>query len=330
LSYDERQVDDWTQLRDLLESLSQTRRWIFRGQRCASWELKTSLQRHVPQNSDLEAAEQKLFGEFKRRAHTYLAQQLIPKDNDDDGEGEGEWLSLMQHFGAPTRLLDMTNSPYVATYFAVEDESSESHCAVWAIDQRWCLDAAGIVMIEQSEPGVREKFKQQPAAMIVPSPGNHIAHARIRLLRAGLLIKLWMEERLPCVVPYTPNRLSERMSAQQGTFLLPRDVTKPFMECLNTMPDVRQGVVKITIPADHATRGTILERLRAMNIQRASLFPGLEGFAQSFRTLLLEEPEHVRSMRDAKAALDSLKRMLKEKPEDSADDDEEPPAGVGT
>jgi len=47
-------------------------------------------------------------------ASQYIPENLIPDDEDLVG-----WWQLMQHYRAPTRLLDWTRSPYVATYFAV-------------------------------------------------------------------------------------------------------------------------------------------------------------------------------------------------------------------
>ena len=51
--------------------------------------------------------------EFMRCAHLYLTKENIPASND-----KLEWLSLMRHYKAPTRLMDFTYSFYIAAYFA--------------------------------------------------------------------------------------------------------------------------------------------------------------------------------------------------------------------
>lgn len=113
--------------------------YLFRGQGDSRWELQTSLERQTPADMKRSDAEIKLLHEFKRRAHTYLEPQHIPAE-----DNAGEWLALMQHFGAPTRLLDVTQSPYVGIYSAVEEAGTGvESCAVWAINRIWCLEAAG-------------------------------------------------------------------------------------------------------------------------------------------------------------------------------------------
>ena len=68
--------------------------------------------------------------EFRRAYHQFALH--VP-----DRRAILEWLSIMQHHGAPTRLLDFTYSGYVAAYFAVEQAKHD--CVVWAIDGPWAL-----------------------------------------------------------------------------------------------------------------------------------------------------------------------------------------------
>lgn len=50
---------------------------------------------------------------------------------------EWEWYFLMQHYGAPTRLLDWTDGALIALYFAVRDNMGDRNAAVWALDPWW-------------------------------------------------------------------------------------------------------------------------------------------------------------------------------------------------
>lgn len=77
---------------------------------------------------------------------------------------------------------------------------------------------------------------------------------------------------------------------------------------LGTMDGVKRLVVPIS------EQGRALEKLRAMNLTRASLFPGLEGFAQSFRQVLMEEPAEQKKARlTRRFILERLRQSIGEK-----------------
>lgn len=100
--------------------------WLFRGHRCPEWKLETSLERASRRCGQDEAEYEKaVWGEFRRHAHSYL--QRVPADSDTF-----EWLALMQHYGAPTRLLDFTYSFWIALFFAFEEANED--CAVVALN----------------------------------------------------------------------------------------------------------------------------------------------------------------------------------------------------
>jgi FRG domain len=102
--------------------------WLFRGHRCPEWKLETSLERASRRCGVSEVDyERAVWREFRRHAHSYLSR--VPSETDTL-----EWLALMQHYGAPTRLLDFTESFWISLYFAIED--AESDCAVVALDRQ--------------------------------------------------------------------------------------------------------------------------------------------------------------------------------------------------
>lgn len=237
----------------------QRKGWIFRGQRNSAWLLETTLERLIRRlNGNLKEhasiVEGSLLREFIRRFHHYS--DYVPREND-----ELEWFALMQHHGAPTRLLDWTMSIYVASYFALEQ--AESECAVWAIDQNWLHDRCrkhgvqGLIKApDESKPRIERILTEKYRSFdeLFGGPKRSVA-------------------------PANPFRLNQRLTVQKGLFLCPGDISTSFMSNLfNFAPD-HKCVQKIVLPK--RLHAEFIERLSYMNVDRATLFPGLDGFASS-------------------------------------------------
>jgi hypothetical protein len=87
------------------------------------------------------------------------------------------------------------------------------------------------------------------------------------------------------VYPTNPIRMNERLTIQQGLFLTPGDVRKTFWKNLQAVPNYHKYIKKFSI--DKNCHQEILYKLHRMGINRATLFPDLEGFAKSLSTKAL-------------------------------------------
>jgi len=125
----------------------------FRGQSDNSWKLQPSLNRlaHLTDEPALIKRELDIAVEFKTRSRPfldYLEQAFLGHPNDPMSTSA---VAVLQHYGAPTRLLDWSYSPFVALFFAVV-ECPQKDGAVWsfsnteltaAADKNWNVHGIG-------------------------------------------------------------------------------------------------------------------------------------------------------------------------------------------
>lgn len=267
----EYQASDWDNLRYHLQNLEN---WIFRGQSNSSWNLSTSLERSVLRyNYDSRATVEKekvILEKFQRRASNYL--NNIPFENN-----YLEWFSIIQHFGGPTRLLDFTHSLYVSAFFSVE--STENDSAIYCLN-RPLIDHVGLIREDERGSDILATFGTARYCDFVIQEGK----------------------RSPLVMVSEPQFLNERISAQQGIFAIPFEVNQKFEYNLgNTMNpnskdlpktkvlkmlkgesnQLNQNCILLKIVLPKKLHVKIRKDLSMMNINAATLFPGLDGFARS-------------------------------------------------
>ena len=107
-------------------------RFLFRGHGSSEWPLKSAFDRWFQgERSKKSSASDQLVKLFQEEA------QGIDIERELWGDRERR-LALAQHHGVPTRLLDWTESPYVAAFFAfagVQPTNADVSVGVWCLDR---------------------------------------------------------------------------------------------------------------------------------------------------------------------------------------------------
>ena len=212
--------------------------WLFRGHRSIDWKLETSLEhaaRRCGENQN--EYERRILEEFQRHAHTYLTR--TPKRDETL-----EWLALMQHHGAPTRLLDFTTSFWIALFFAFEQAEGEE-CVVIALNPA----------------SLREKRQKGEDFNV--------------LLRENIANGSHADEFLYQDVPFFTNA---RLAIQKGRFVFSFNLDHTFD---NLVIKNQKEIKRLTIQSSLFRE--IRQRLNDFNCNSRVLYPGIDGYARYFQ-----------------------------------------------
>jgi FRG domain len=236
--------------------------YVFRGQPDMVWGLQPSLTRPLfvtdsaIRKFDYEGAlkaERAILDEFQTHSTGRVPSGYFTNYEDLIG-----WWSLMQHYRAPTRLLDWTASPFVAAYFAVENPGHWNRdAAVWVVN----------------------------AGMLNQGAGDGFSANEI--LRLTRIEDVSGQEEVPSICFIRRNRNTDRMIAQQGLFSLCRDPTINHAVALAARVSVAvEFRTRFRIIIRKELKPEFLWRLRGMNISPDALFPGIDGIGMSMHELV--------------------------------------------
>ena len=223
----------------------------FRGHGNKSWTLLPGYARLL-QRASPPPSESTLLKRFKQSAAMLLERD--PKDSFD-------WLFLMQHYGLPTRLLDWSESPLVALYFAVENDVSHNgeDAAVWSLRPSELNKNANI--------NADEEF-------FIPSFDDDV-------LSSYSIERLSQERRVKLSpIATIATRNNPRIQAQMGVFTIHHLDVRPIESIGNSA-----HVFKYIIPAN--CKSTILKQLRLLGISKFSMFPELSSIGDNIRMELI-------------------------------------------
>jgi len=213
------------------EFLSRTN-YIYRGHANASWLLEPTLDRIVGKPGSPKRAQHLRSFQYATRGRRGSTPLTITNEND--------WWALGQHHGLATPLLDWSESPFVALYFASSSAFANKtrRMAVWALSKH---------TVEKTNKEIKKD-------------------ASIEKING----------RVPTVNLFSPmSDENPRLVSQRGLFTRgPNNMDlATWMNKFHN--ENKYGLVKISMPTTGIEDR--LKTLNRMNINYASLFPDLEG-----------------------------------------------------
>ncbi len=209
--------------------------FIYRGQKNKYLPLIPSLYR----NKSLIVNEKNIIQDFNLKAEAFFNRDMELFDNIDK-------IALMQHHGVPTRLLDFSESPLVALYFALENITEDTNDAP-------CVYAINLKAFDHNTDGYLLSSKQ---------------------IKAKTEDDIFKYKTGTCA--FSPKLKNKRLTAQKGVFVLFNENTA-LEKCIQD-----EYITKIEISNTNILK--ICKELNNIGITPSTVYPDFMGLANEVKT----------------------------------------------
>ncbi len=249
----------------------------WRGESNMEWYLQPSLYIKVINGKlytdfwrEVLVEEEKTYEEFRVRSYHQFNHQ--PKS-------KFQWLSIMQHEGSPTRLLDWSEYAITAMYFALEDYILERNPGgSSSIPCVWILKP---LILKAYSKKIYQKFRRSPIGVIgaIRNDYDDTITTLLQLDDQRYRREMYNHVPMPILAPY----LTERIKSQTGVFtIFPLHKTcSNYLQIrgedfnLASLPDAEDFLLQINLLSPIQ----MSKQLRQMGVKRSMFYPELPNLA---------------------------------------------------
>jgi len=240
-------------------------RFLFRGHGKATWRLEPGVYRSDFKIGELKDGENEEDARLRIEQHLSQDFRVMSAGLRTGRETDLDLYFLQQHHGMPTRLLDWTNNPLAALYFAVANYRDDG-----CDGEFFALDA------------YRLASEQHANKTTHPDVQGIATSGRIYLKDAITVITAWKTKADfgDYAIALRPDHFDARMSLQRSCF------TFHVPKCPRLDPGQLRCLRAFPIPA--AAKATMRKELAILGIDDFSMFGDLDHLAQHLKAAYLK------------------------------------------